>query len=361
VGRNGRRSTNMAFTKLSVQTFGVGKGTPATSTPETDIWAVFRALRDTRSLFGLRPGHVQTLQAMLSFLKPGHGDTVFASNDEICRRVGGIDERTLRRHIDRFVELGFMKRHDSPNRKRYRVKSSEGQSISYGLSLTPLLARATELLVAAQEMENSRRDRVFLRKQILTRLAHLDEADPDNELTHQVRRVLRRKLSITEYRALLDKMKVHCEQTSTAVDAPDTMKLPANDGQTVRHHSKSEKEQKDLESASNNETPALQTLTTVCDQATSFATSSLRNWLDIERHARTLAPMMGIHESTFEKAARKIGSQKASCAIFIILQMSNRIRDFGAYFHSITLGRRETDFNPSLLLERISRSGAATA
>jgi len=71
--------------------------------------------------------------------------------------------------------------------------------------------------------------------------------------------------------------------------------------------------------------------------------------------------MMGIHESTFEKAARKIGSQKASCAIFIILQMSNRIRDFGAYFHSITLGRRETDFNPSLLLERLSRSGAATA
>lgn len=107
MGHSGRRLTTMAFTKLSVPTSGVGKGTPATPTPETDIWAVFRALRDTRSLFGLRPGHVQTLQAMLSFLKPGHGDTVFASNDEICRRIGGIDERTLRRHIDRFVELGI--------------------------------------------------------------------------------------------------------------------------------------------------------------------------------------------------------------------------------------------------------------
>ena len=351
----------MAFTKLSVQTFGVGKGTPATSTPETDIWAVFRALRDTRSLFGLRPGHVQTLQAMLSFLKPGHGDTVFASNDEICRRVGGIDERTLRRHIDRFVELDFMKRHDSPNRKRYRVKSSEGQSISYGLSLAPLLARAGELLATAQAMENARRDRVFLRKQILTKLAQIDEADPENELTHQVRRVLRRKLSIAEYRTLLGELEAQCKQMSTAVDAPETMKLPANDGQTVRHHSKSKKEQKDLESGTNSQTPPLQTLTTVCDQATSFATNSLRNWHDVESHARTLAPMMGIHESTFEKAAKKIGSQKASCAIFIILQMSNRIRDFGAYFHSITLGRRETDFNPSLLLERLSRSGAATA
>lgn len=359
MGHSGRRLTTMAFTKLSVPTSGVGKGTPATPTPETDIWAVFRALRDTRSLFGLRPGHVQTLQAMLSFLKPGHGDTVFASNDEICRRIGGVDERTLRRHIDRFVELGFMKRHDSPNRKRYRVKSSEGHSISYGLSLTPLLARASELLAAAQEMENARRDRMFLRKQILTRLAHLDEADPESELTRQVRRVLRRKLSITDYRALIDQLEAHCEQMSTVVDVPDTTKLPANDGQTVRHHSKSKKGKKDLETTRNNETPAVQTLTAVCDQAASFATNSLRNWLDVERHARTLAPMMGIHESTFEKAARKIGAQKASCAIFIILQMSSRVRDFGAYFHSITLGRREADFNPSFLLERLSRSQAA--
>jgi replication initiation protein RepC len=254
-----------------------------------------------------------------------------------------------------------MKRHDSPNRKRYRVKSSEGQSISYGLSLAPLLARAGELLATAQAMENARRDRVFLRKQILTKLAQIDEADPENELTHQVRRVLRRKLSIAEYRTLLGELEAQCKQMSTAVDAPETMKLPANDGQTVRHHSKSKKEQKDLESGTDSETLPLQTLTTVCDQATSFATNSLRNWHDVERHARTLAPMMGIHESTFEKAARKIGSQKASCAIFIILQMSNRIRDFGAYFHSITLGRRETDFNPSLLLERLSRSGTATA
>ncbi|TMV07443.1 plasmid replication protein RepC [Arenibacterium halophilum] len=351
----------MAFTKLSVQTFGVGKGTPATSTPETDIWAVFRALRDTRSLFGLRPGHVQTLQAMLSFLKPGHGDTVFASNNEICRRIGGIDERTLRRHIDRFVELGFMKRDDSPNRKRYRVRSSEGQAISYGLSLAPLLARADELLAAAQEMENARRDRVFLRKQILTRLAQIDEADPENELTHQLRRVLRRKLSIEEYRALLDELETQCTHMSTPVDAPEPMELSANVGQTVRHQSKSKKEQKDLESGTDIKTLPLQTLTTICDQATSFATHSLKNWHDVESHARTLAPMMGIHESTFESAAKKIGSQKASCAIFIILQMNNRIRDFGAYFHSITLGRRAIDFNPSRLLERLSRSGAAAA
>lgn len=361
VGRNGRRLANMAFTRLSVETPGAGTGSGAKTTPETDIWAIFRALRDTRSMFRLRPGHVQTLQAMLSFLKPGHGETVFASNIEICRRIGGIDERTLRRHIDRFVELGFMKRHDSPNRKRYRVKSSGGECISYGLSLAPLLERAGELFAAAQEMENARRDCVFLRKQILTKLALLEVSEPESTFPQDIRKTLRRKLSVAEYRTLLTEVDAECHIMSTAVDAPQAQVLPANDGQNARHHSMSEKEHKDFESAHKAGTPALRTLTEVCDQATSFATDALRNWSAIEDHARTLAPMMGIHPGTFEKAMRRVGSQKASCAIFIILQLGSRVRDFGAYFHSITLGRREPEFSPIRMLKKLSRSEGVPA
>lgn len=193
----------MAFTKLSIRTADADASRGSISAAETDIWTIFRALRDARSVFGLRPGHIQTLQAMLSFLKPGHGETVFASNDSICQRVGGIDERTLRRHINRFVELGFIKRNDSSNRKRYRVRSSSGECISYGLSLTPLLQRASELIAIAHEMENNRRDRIFVRKQILTKLAHLEEHDPSNTFINHARRALRRKLSLTEYHALL--------------------------------------------------------------------------------------------------------------------------------------------------------------
>src|SRR6056297_2199019 len=164
----------MAFTKLSIDTAGANASCGSTLASEIDIWTIFRALRDARSVFGLRPGHIQTLQALLSFLKPGNGETVFASNTSICERVGGIDERTLRRHIKRFIELGFIKRNDSANRKRYRIRSSDGDSISYGLSLTPLLQRADELITIAREIENTRQDRIFIRKQILTKLAHLE-------------------------------------------------------------------------------------------------------------------------------------------------------------------------------------------
>jgi replication initiation protein RepC len=254
-----------------------------------------------------------------------------------------------------------MKRHDSPNRKRYRVRSSDGHSISYGLSLTPLLERASELLSVAQEMENNRRDRIFLRKQVLTKLARLEEYDPSNSLLSEVRKTLRRKLTIVEYRNLLTDVDAEYIDMSTAVDAPETIKLPANDGQIVRHHSKSIKEQKDLEDKQANEPPAIQKLISICDQAISFSTNRLHSWLDIENHARTLAPMMGIHSNTFDKAKTAVGAEKASCAIFIILQLGSQIRDFRAYFHSITLGKRVQQFDPTVLLDRLSKADIVNA
>ena len=350
----------MAFIKLSIEAAGADAAPGSFPPSETDVWTIFRALRDARSVFGLRPGHIQTLQAMLSFLKPGHGETVFASNNSICQRVGGIDERTLRRHINRFVELGFIKRNDSSNRKRYRVRSSGGECISYGLSLAPLLQRASELIAIAQEMENNRRDRIFVRKQILTKLAHLEEHDPSNAFINHARKALRRKLRLPEFHALLANTDAECQSLSTPDDPPETTELPANDGQTVRHQSKSEKEKKDLDSNTGDEALKPDLLTSVCDQATSFSTERLRNWLDIEIHARTLAPMMGIHPETFEKAKNAVGAQKASCAIFIMLQLGKRIRDFEAYFHSITLGQRQNQFDPLALIKRLSETNERT-
>jgi replication initiation protein RepC len=347
------RANIMAFTRISIESDT--PGTQSTASPQSDTWAVFRALRNARSFFGLRPGHIQTLQAMLSFLKPGHGDTVFASNNSLCERIGGIDERTLRRHINRLVECGFIRRHDSSNGKRYRVRSSDGECVSFGLCLTPLLERANELITLAENIENERRDKMFLRKQILAKLAHLEDHDPQNSFLNETRKILRRKLTVGEYRALLKTTDVECKTVTALAKGPNTLQLPANDGQTVRHQSTSNKDRKDLEGDTNSTTPPPQLLTSVCDQAMSFASQKLVSWMDIENHARTLAPMMGIHAYAFEKAKNAIGAQKASCAIFIILQLGNSVKDFGAYFHAITLGKRQKQFDPCTFLERLSK------
>lgn len=348
----------MAFNQLSTSMTGRRVSDRNHKDTSPDIWGVFRALRNARSMFGLKPGHIQTLQALLSFLRPGHGDTVFASNVEICRRIGGIDERTLRRHVDKFIELGFITRHDSPNRKRYRVRSCDGQSLSFGLSLSPLLARGNELIAAAINLENEHRDQIFLRKQVLAKLSAVDGIETHNELATSTRKLLRRKLVSAEYRDLLTKIDVELQQMSTVVDVAVPTRMPANDGQIVRHHSMSKKIEKDSEGAQNATLPDVQTLAAVCTEAAAFATGPLKTWEDVGQHAQMLAPMMGIAPATFAEARRNIGSEKAASAIFLLLQLGHRVRNHAAYFHSITIGRKTADFRPSHLLERLSRSAS---
>lgn len=356
MGRRGRRSKNMAFTQVSASSSGARQRDRQEKLLPPDIWAVFRALRDARCDFGLKPGHIQTLQALLSFLRPGQGDTVFASNLEICRRVGGIDERTLRRHIDRFVDLGMIERHDSPNRKRYRVGSRDGQVLSFGLSLSPLLQRAGEFLSAAAEQEEIRRELIFLRKKILVGLAQIEGVEPGNPFAESVRRTMRRKLSVVEYRSLLEQVTYQLCQMSTVVGVVVSAKLPANDGQIVRHYSKSEKEKNESEGAENNLLPSVPTLTAACREALSFSPIPLRTWDDVERHAQNLAPMMGIQMGTFHKASKRVGSMAAATAIFILLQLGGRVRNYAAYFHSITLGKRAEGFRPMAVLQRLAVS-----
>ena len=355
-GPNGRRETGMVFTKLSMEPVDTEAVNDPTLVTETDIWTIFRALRDARSAYNLRPGHIQTLQAMLSFLKPGHGDTVFASNYSICQRVGGIDERTLRRHINRFIELGFIERNDSSNGKRYRTRSSQGHCISYGLSLTPLRRRAKDLFALAQQLENDRRDRLFIRKQILAKLAYLETQGSLSDIILKTRKTLRRKLDISAYQAILAQLSATSEDLEIEDQMPKATKLPANDGQTVRHQPRSEKEGIDLDRNESEAPIKSEVLLSVCDQALSFSSEPLRDWRDIEKHARTLSPMMGIAPETFEAAKKTIGAQNASSTVFILLQLGEKIRDFRAYFLSVTLGKRRRQFSPAKMLERLARN-----
>ena len=352
---------NMTFRKAALQAYPP-QTSPRNSDPAStnDLWTIFRALRDAHQYYGLRAGQLQTLQAMLSVLKPGQGDTVFASNAELCRRVGGIDERTLRRHIERFVTLGFIQRHNSPNNKRYRLKSSEGASLSFGLSLAPFFKRATEIIEIARQIQQDQRDRLFLRKKILTQLARLDEARGETEYTIGLRRTLRRKLDLTEYQDLWTEVEDEMAQMSTAVDMVETPILPANDGQNARQLSKSKKESIDKERDESETRPSVQFLKAVCTEACSFSQNPINSWNDVESHARTLAPMMGIDLQRFQKSIEKIGAWKASSAIFILLQMGNQVRNFAAYFSSVTGEKNGSGFRPQRLLNKMNSEPIVT-
>jgi replication initiation protein RepC len=137
------------------------------------------------------------------------------------------------------------------------------------------------------------------------------------------------------------------------VDTSAASEMSVNNGQNDRHLSRSEKEEKDLKSS---ETQLhITRLTDTCSEAIGFSQEPLKTWRDVERHARFIAPMMGIHAKTFDQAIVSIGHEKASAALFIVLQLGKRIRDMAAYFHSLTIGTRKNQFDPGTVLERIAR------
>ena len=107
--------------------------------------------------------------------------------------------------------------------------------------------------------------------------------------------------------------------------------------------------------------PEIPQLTAVCTEAVAFAATPLQTWSEIRQHAGTLAPMMGIPPEAFALASRAIGHERASAAVFILLQLGQRVRNFAAYFQSITLGRKAQDFPPARLLDRLARTAARSA
>jgi replication initiation protein RepC len=189
---------------------------------------------------------------------------------------------------------------------------------------------------------------VFVRKQILTLLARIDEADPSHTFALEARKTLRRNLTLEDYRALLAQTQRQLSAMSTAVDTPVPSEMSAKDSQNDRHHSSSEKEN------SEEKTPLLAQLLSTCTEALSFSTSPIKTWTDAEALARSLAPMIGVNNRFFETACSERGSHVTTSALFVTLEKSRGIHNLAGYFRSITLGKHRDQFNPRTALQRMT-------
>lgn len=338
------------------------------------IWRIFRDIRTCRALLGLRAGHLHTLQAMISILRPGKGLIVFASNQTLCERAGQIDERTLRRHIARLEKSGLLFRQDSPNRKRYRISDpSGGGSEAYGLSLQPMVNAAALYDAQATQIEQDRQRCRFLRKRLLRLLFDLEQTDSQYNLLAAFRRALRRKLTSFDYEAMIGEI---AELLNTTPNQPsqvpsgspqETDVLTANAGHIDRHLSTSEKKDIDLEESAQNKsagkkigkapTPTanlLRKVKAVCTEAFSFTQEPPNDWNGLHTHAQMLAPMMGIAPKALQAAREKLGCEGTTLTVLLVLQLQPKIRNLQAYFHSITIGRRSHGFDPIRLLNQVS-------
>jgi len=377
----------MTFNKLIQRPYpGANDGTvPKGNSDET--WAIYQMIRDAAPSLGLKPKVMQTLAAMISCLRRGRGTICFASTRELMRRLAGVSERTIRRHVLDLAEIGILERRDSPNCKRYVSRgTSSGDSIAFGFDLQPMIdARDRWLGVLELHNRNALECRHLVTR-IKDLLARLEKEDADPDMLADARKYARRKLPVDQLRELRDRLQaVLSEHIEKAIGngaselappplpyhaSPADINLPGahvpaemagSGGQNGRNHSKSKTEEIDKKGTNASYVwtrgeiaTLLGKLTSACPDTLCFAERPLRTELDIVLLGRQLAPMIGIRPALLDEASSNLGAVAAAVSVMVMVNMHGRIRNMEAYFRSLISGKRRGNFDPFTLLDRFA-------
>jgi len=343
---------------------GARAGVPA-RTPE-EFWKVFRSLVEARVHFGVSSQALATLRALVSFLREGEGQVVYASNRTISSRAEGLSERTIRRHVGSLVAAGLVQRNDSANGKRFRINCPDGPAEAFGIDLSPLVKRAGEIAEAAASLARERQRITFYRKRLSRLIYDLGCAAGQLEEAEAYRPALRRKLSSTQLEQLCNELTARLAEHQQVSEKPEIPPLPssftspvlsANDSQSVRHKINSEHEIPDSEetredgSESHDASGLLRKIQRACPNSMAYASAPPSSWAALESHAWTLAGWCGIGQDLIAGAVKRRGREQTALTVLLVAERLEKIRNLPAYFNSVTVGKKAADFNPVKLLE----------
>lgn len=344
-------------------------------------WTVLRDLSRAQAAFGLRERDLTVLQGLLSFLPEDElrADAqmiVFASNRTICERLNGMPCSTMRRHLARLVDAGFLSRRDSPNGKRY-VRRHGPERVAFGFDLAPLHCRFAEIARAADAVRDAEnratrlREIVRLMRRDLAALAAFgEEMQPGLGLWDQLRdaailtaRTLRRKLSIEELRNCRDRLSDLLDTARKVIDGSETEEMGTSDARNEQHQHSSKKDLIDSEpdprsapepelvpecqpmvepeaernpKAGRAPKVPLHLVTTTCPTLKTFYPGEIRHWHQLHDAACHIRPSMGIDLSVWQEAQRQMGPEQASVVIAAMLERFSEIRSPGAYLRTLT-------------------------
>lgn len=343
----------------------------APALPTANKWELFRELCTARKEFGLSDRDLTVLNALLTFhrgddLSASEQLIVFPSNETLSSRAHGMPESTLRRHIAALVEAGIILRNDSPNGKRYAVKSRTGVLRAYGFDLRPLLVRADEIIEAATKIreedaqKKELRDTVVILKRDADKLISFgmeDHADDrwtkPREALIELGKMLRRKLDISTLTSL--KMRLHALVENLhhllGMTVGKTPEMSGTDSQNERHHSNSNNNSIESEQS----TVPLPMVLTACPDVADFANRPLRSWHDFISAMSVIKAMMGISTETWDHAMKIMGPKNTSVVCAGILQRMGEIKSPGGYLRRLTQKAEEGGFSPMPMMIALSR------
>lgn len=388
----GRRPATLALVKRQIATREIQSGKSA------DKWKIFRDASEARERLGLQDRSLAILDALLSFYPENElrQDTqliVFPSNAQLTLRAHGIAGATLRRHLALLVEAGLIVRKDSANGKRYARKDRAGTiENAFGFDLSPLLMRAEEIALIAQQVAA---DRIALRRakenlticrrdvRKLITAAVEEGADGDWEkietmFVDLVRR-LPRSPSLLEAAGFLDEMKMLHEEILITLDMQQkTENNSINDAHNERHKQNSKTEsifefepssrkEPGAKSGQNHERRSeplkafpLGLVLRACPEIMAYGPSgAIDSWRDLMAAAVTVRSMLGVSPSAYQEACEAMGPENAAVMVACILERAGHINSAGGYLRDLTSKASRGEFSLGPVLMALLRANGS--
>ncbi|WP_421580728.1 plasmid replication protein RepC [Shinella sp. M31] len=389
----GRRPMTLALLKGQ---FEAGDTKPAVA---IDKWKVLRDLSEAKAVFGLQDRALAVLHALLSFypdteLSEERGLVVFPSNVQLSIRAHGITGTTLRKHLGILVEAGLIQRRDSPNGKRYAHRSRGGEiEQAFGFDLAPLIARAGEIALAAQEaaaetlrFKRTREALTICRRDVRKLITAAMEEDAEGDWSRieamYIALVARlpRSPSQQDVDAVLEEMLMLREEILNQLEIH--LKTQKSDGNDVEnrchiHNSKpesiyeleprSEKEQGEMPSQKPNrivqplKAYPLPLVLRACPQIADYmAGGRIESWRELMTAAVTVRSMLGVSPSAYQEACEVLGPENAAIAVACILERAEFINSAGGYLRDLTRRAKRGEFGLGpMLMAALRMNGGA--
>ncbi|UJQ96123.1 plasmid replication protein RepC [Mariluticola halotolerans] len=378
-------------------------------TLKADKWEVLRHCITAKSALGVSDRALTVLSALLSCHKETElrGDeslVVFPSNRELARRAHGISEPTLRRALAQLVAARLLVRRDSPNGKRY-ARRGQGGAITrvFGFDLKPLLARAADIALMAEDVEAERREMVDLRERITllrrdiakgfmlaeeiehqNAIAALREAylglkggnmrqfSADDlgalafdleQLLGQLTKILNNKLISSNMNANDRHIERHKQDSNQTLisDSEGSRKTELEGKSSVQPLTPDWAEPEAAEGGKPEPHPEnasalpLGNILEACPSIRDYGRHGVGNWSELVAAARLARAALGISPSAWDDAAGAMGQGGAAVTVATILERHAEIASPGGYLRALTDKAAHGKFTPAPVIQALLR------
>ncbi|QTG17031.1 replication initiation protein RepC (plasmid) [Agrobacterium tumefaciens] len=361
-----------------------------------DKWKVFRDASAAMELLGLHSSSLSVLDALLSFYpeKELRGDAqlvVFPSNMQLSLRAHSMPGSTLRRHLGALVDAGLIIRKDSANGKRFARKGADGDVESaFGFDLSPMLARAEELALLAQQVIATRaefrkaKEKLTICRRDTRKLisAAIEEGvDGDWQSVENIYvglvSAIPRTPTLVDVTKALESMEMLKEEVLNRLEINTKAENDStNDAQNGRHiqnsnpdstivfEPRSEQEQGEKSSKAAKQSEPLKAfplsvVLKACPQISDYGPGgSIGNWRDLMSAAVVIRSMLGVSPSAYQEACEIMGPENAAVAMACIFERANLINSAGGYLRDLTRRTEQLEFSLGPMIMALLKANA---